>query len=155
MHRALFRAFRTLPAAARALFRVRRTLRQGPESPRLHPQTLLCLPSGWNRVLVWTSAEAFVDADHFSPVVLAAGGACGAVADGGMSTRRARGGKFPEDISDEGAPQGHLLHRRPRRRGLDRSVRTRTIRQHSSKNRKSAGTAAEVNSNLTMQALKA
>ncbi len=49
-------------------------------------------------------------------VVLAAGEACGAVADGGLSTHRARGGKFPEEISDEGAPQGHFLHRRPRRR---------------------------------------
>ena len=29
---------------------------------------------------------------------------------------RARGGKFPEEISDEGAPQGHFVHRRPRRR---------------------------------------
>jgi hypothetical protein len=47
---------------------------------------------------------------------LAAGEACGAVADGGLSTRRARGGKFPEEISDEGAPEGHFLHRRPRRR---------------------------------------
>jgi len=40
-------------------------------------------------------------------VVLAAGEACGAVADGGLSTRRARGGKFPQEISDEGAPQGN------------------------------------------------
>jgi hypothetical protein len=30
---------------------------------------------------------------------------------------RARGGKFPEEISDEGAPQGHFPHRRPRRNG--------------------------------------
>ena len=32
--------------------------------------------------------------------------ACSA-ADGALSTRRARSGKFPEEISDEGAPQGN------------------------------------------------
>jgi hypothetical protein len=42
-----------------------------------------------------------------SPRCLAAGEACGAVADGGLSTRKGKGGKFPEEISDEGAPQGH------------------------------------------------
>nr|AFK89239.1 hypothetical protein [Arthrobacter sp. J3.37] len=36
--------------------------------------------------------------------------------DGGLSTRRARGGKFPEEISDEGAPEGNFVHRGPRRR---------------------------------------
>jgi hypothetical protein len=55
------------------------------------------------------------------PVVLAAGEACGAVADGGLSTRRARGGKFPEEISDERAPQGHFLNRRPDEGGARRA----------------------------------
>jgi hypothetical protein len=64
-------------------------------------------------------------------VVLAAGEARGAVADGGLSTRRARGGKFPEEISDEGAPQGPQA---PTKEGLDGPERTRTIRQDSSQN---------------------
>ena len=87
------------------------------DAPGIDPSTLLCLSSGWDRVLAWNAEAALVTGQlPLSPVVLAAGGACGAVADGGMSTRRARGGKFSEEISDEGAPQGHFLHRRPRRR---------------------------------------
>ncbi|MBG6185430.1 hypothetical protein IWX65_003409 [Arthrobacter sp. CAN_A214] len=92
--------------------------------------------------------ETGVGADHsgaalvtgqrpLSPVVLAAGEACGAVADGGLSTPRARGREFPEEISDEGAPQGTSCTAGPGgTEGLDRPERTRTIRQDSSKNRK-------------------
>lgn len=37
-----------------------------------------------------------------SPVGLTAGGACGTAADGGLSSRRAKGRKVPEKISGEG-----------------------------------------------------
>jgi hypothetical protein len=55
------------------------------------------------------------------PVVLAAGEACGAVADGGLSTRRARGGKFPEENSDKGAPQGNFCAAGPDEGGARRA----------------------------------
>jgi hypothetical protein len=67
-----------------------------------------------------------------SPLVLAAGEACGAVADGGLSTRRGKGGRFPEEISDEGAPQGNSCAAGSDGGGLDGPERTRTIRQDSS-----------------------
>ena len=71
-----------------------------------------------------------------SPRCLAAGEACGAVADGGLFTRKATGGKLPEEISDEGAPQGNSCAAGPTQEGLDGPERTRTIRQDSSQTRK-------------------
>lgn len=51
---------------------------------------------------------------------LAAGEACGAVADGALSTQRARGGKFLEETSDEGAPEGISCPAGPEERGARR-----------------------------------
>ncbi|NIJ03377.1 hypothetical protein FHR86_003736 [Paenarthrobacter ilicis] len=63
--------------------------------------------------------------------------ACSAV-NGALSTRRARGGKFPEEISDAGAPEGHFLHRRPRLllEGLDGVEWTPTIRRTATRKRR-------------------
>ena len=75
-----------------------------------------------------------------SPVVLAAGEACGAVPDGGLSTRRARDGKFPEEISDAGAPQGNSRHAGPDEGGARRAGAGTYNPKDSSQNKKSVST---------------
>jgi hypothetical protein len=73
--------------------------------------------AGADQVVLPVSGAALVIGQRpLSPVVLAAGEACGAVADGGLSTRRARVGKFPEEIRRRRSAAGKFPDRRPRRR---------------------------------------
>lgn len=68
------------------------------------------------------------------PVVLAAGGACGAVADGGLSAREGKGrGILGGNQRRRSAAGTFSAPQAPTKEGLDRSERTRTIRQDSSK----------------------
>ena len=77
-----------------------------------------------------------------SPVVLAAGEACGAVADGGLSTRKGKGREIPGGNQRRRSAGGTFpAPQAPTKEGLDRPERTRTIRQDSSQTEKSASTA--------------
>ena len=69
---------------------------------------------------------------------LAAGEACGAVADGGLSTRRARGGKFLGGNQRRRSAGGTFpAPQAPERtEGLDGPERTRTIRRTAAKKRR-------------------
>ena len=94
--------------------------------------------AGTDQVVLPVSGAVVVTGQiPLSPVVLAAGEACGAVADGGLSTREGKGREIPGGNQRRRSAAGTFPEpQAPTKEGLDGPERTRTIRQDSSQNRK-------------------